>query len=300
MARSPRTLQPDEPFDEIEGFLEHIYLHLLAYKPAAPLAPPIGQLLTDLDGIRASRKALARAVAALEAKEIFADDELNRILDDVKETLAADKSEAGVAFYNDVFENKSPSEVRKPVLGAQLASMTFWPGKLAKSQSPTVQALATETQTFTGEATMLLNDIGAAQTALDQFDLVPRAAFVASCNAAVAVVFGKLAEWEHNPPAGPVPPGFVDRFFVRDSGVRTRSLKDLETIVDRARKRLAKQEAALAEMKKKAAEDLKAKRKALLDEKAAEAAAAQVAAAKAAAELAKLQEELAKEPPEDA
>ena len=299
MATAPRTIQPDEPFEDIEAFLDHLHLHLLACELTKPLAPPIGQLVVDLAALRASRAALMRAILALKAREIFTDDDLDRVLDEVKAALAADKSEAGVAFYKDVFEGKSPSEVRKFVLGPQLTTMTFWPGKLSGSADPEVQELGTRAKQVTDGATQLVNDIGAAEAALVQFDLGPRAAFAESCNAATKLVFGKLSELEHNPPNGPLPTGFVDRFILREGGGRAASIKEMEAIVDRTKAKLARQEKALKELKSSRAKGRKAKLRTALNDKAAKAALAAEAAAKEAAELAALQAELDKEPDED-
>lgn len=299
MATAPRTILADEPFEDLEAFLDHLHLHLLACELTKPLAPPIGQLVVDLAALRASRAALTRAILALKAREIFTDDDLDRVLDEVKAALAADKSEAGVAFYKDVFEGKSPSEVRKFVLGPQLTTMTFWPGKLSGSSAPEVQKLGSRAKQVTDGATQLINDIGAAEAALVQFDLGPRAAFAESCNAATKLVFGKLSELEHNPPNGPLPAGFVDRFILREGGGRVASLKEMEAIVDRTRAKLARQEKALKELKSSRAKGRKAKLRTALNDKAAKAASAAEAAAKEAAELAALQAELDKEPDED-
>lgn len=70
LTRRPR--HPNKPFDDLEAFLENLFLHLLACKLTQTLAPPVGQLLTDLEGIRASRRALSRAVFALTAKAAIA------------------------------------------------------------------------------------------------------------------------------------------------------------------------------------------------------------------------------------
>jgi hypothetical protein len=299
MAVAPRTLPADEPFEDIEAFLDHLYVYLRACVLTQPLAPPIAQLLTDLDGHRATRSKLARALLALRAKEIFADDELNRILDEVKVALAADKSDAGIAFYRDVFENKSPSEVRKYILGPQLTTMTVWPGKLGASPIKAVQDLGHEAAQATRDATALLNEIGAAERALDQFDLGPRATFVEACNAAVKLVYGQLSGMEHNPPAsqGPLPAGFVDRFFLRDTSTRTPTVAEQEKIVERTRAKLGRQEARLQELKDKQAKDLKDKQDADLAALMAKAAATKKQADDDAAALAKLQAEIAKGPP---
>lgn len=294
MAVAPRTFAADEPFDDVEAPLEHLSLHLNASALTQALAPTIDQLLVGLDGCRSNRRALARALFALKAKEIFVDDDLNKILDDVKATLAADKSPAGVDLYKDVFDNKPPTETRKYVLGPQLTAMSLWPGKLAGSSRPEVQALGAVTKKATADATDLLNEIGKAETALDQFDAGPRADFIASCNAAVKVVYGKLSELEHTPPSGPLPAGFVDRFILRDTSSRLPTIKELEASIARTTAKLDRQNALLAELKGKQAKDLKDKQDAELAALKAKAAAAQKVIDDANAELAQLQAEMAK------
>jgi hypothetical protein len=292
MALAPRTLPADEPFDDLEAFLEHLHLHLLACPATQAFAAPIGALLADLSNVRAAREDVARALFALKAKEIFFDDDLNNVLDQVKEALAADKSEAGVALYRDVFEGKSPSEVRKYVLGPQLTMMAVWPGKLAAATSPNTQKLGQVAKQVTGDALQLLNDIGSAEMALEQYDLAPRAAFVEACNAAVKLVYGKVSELEHTTK---LPPGFVDRFFLRDTSGRIPTVKELEAAVGRTRTKLARQEALLEAQRAKQAQDRKTKQQAALAQKRADAATAKQAADEAAAELARLQAEIEKE-----
>ncbi len=59
------------------------------------------------------------------APRALADDEPFEDLDPfdaVKEALSRDDSDTGVAFCKDIFEGKSPSEVRKSILGPQLST----------------------------------------------------------------------------------------------------------------------------------------------------------------------------------
>lgn len=294
MAPAPRTFAADEPFDDIGALLEHLYFHLMACALTSALAADVDALLVQLDTTRAARRALARAYAALKAKEIFTDDELNAILDDVKAALLADKSDPGVELYNDVFENKSPSETRKYIIGKQLTVMTFWPGKLSKSSRQEVLDLGIKTKATAVSATALVDSIGGAATALDQFDAGPRAAFVDQCNGAVKLIYGKLCEIESNPANGSLPPGFVERFILRDTSGRVRTVKELESAVARAKAKLAKLEEQLKERLDKQEQEQKAKQEAELLQLQAKAAAAQKVIDDAAAELAKLQAEIEK------
>jgi hypothetical protein len=297
MAAAPRTLAADEPFDDIGVFLEHLYFHLMACALTQTLAADIDPLLTALDTTRAARRALARAYLALKSKEVFTDDELNAILDAVKAALLADTSDAGVELYNDVFENKSPSETRKYIVGKQLTVMTFWPGKLATSSRQEVLDLGVKTKTSTTSATALVDSIGGAASALDQFDAGPRAAFVDQCNGAVKIVYGKLCDLEHNPPNGPLAPGFVDRFFLRDTSGRVRTIKELEGALARTKTRVTKLETELKDRLDKQEQDAKDKQDALAAALQAEAAAAQKVIDDAAAKLAKIQAEIEKNKP---
>ncbi len=300
MAAAPRTLAADESFEDVESFLEHIWFHLQASALTQSLAPAIEKLLAGLDKCRADRRALARAAFALKAREVFADDELNWILDQVKALLGADTSEAGVALYKDVFENKSPVETRRHLLGPQLTTMSLWPGKLAGSTDPKAQALGVAALDGTNAATALLNEIGTAMTALDQFDLGARAAFIDTCNAAIKLLFGQLSDIEHNPPPGtkgPIPPGFVDRFFLRETGSRAPTMTELEKSVERTQAKLKQQTGQLDEMKAKQKKELKDKQDAELAKKLEAAVAAKKELEEAEAALAKFQAELSKDTP---
>jgi len=304
MAVAPRTIAAPEPFDIVEGFLEHLFVNLRACDLTQSLAPTVDQLLNDLAHHRATRAQLARIVSALKARQIFHDDDLNRVLDDAKVVLSADTSVAGVELYKDVFENKRPAETRKYVLGPQLTTMTFWPGKMAASPRPEVQNIGVQAKQVTDNATALLNDIGAAETALAQFDTGPRVTFIDACNAAVKLIFGQLSEMEHAPPAGqkgPLPDGFVDRFFLRDGSGKARTIKEQEEAVGQTRAKLARQEAQLKELKDKQSRDQEERLSRELKDKLALASSAQTKLDNAAAEVARLKAEIekGKAPPDE-
>lgn len=300
MATAPRTIQASESFDDVEEVLEHLCVNLRACRITPSLALDVEMLLAELGHHRAARAQLAMTLRALKAREIFCDDDLNQVLDTAKAALSTDKSDAGVALYKDVFENKSPTETRKYVLGPQLTTMTFWPGKMSGSPRPEVQEIGAQARVATEEATALVNAIGAAETALTQFDTGPRAAFIDACNAALKRVFGLLSEMEYAPPPsqkGPLPPDFVDRFFLRDTSGRTVSIKDQEEAVERTRAKLARQEAQLKEAKDKQSREVNDKLTRELKALDDQASAAQRALDSAAAERARIKAEIEKNKP---
>jgi hypothetical protein len=208
-------------------------------------------------------------------------------------------------MHKDVFENKRPAETRKYVLGPQLTTMTFWPGKMSSSPRPEVQALGMQAKQVTDTAIALVNDIGAAETVLAQFATGPWAAFLATCNATVKRLFGQLSEIEHTPPPGQkgsLPAGFVDRFFVRDTSGRMMTIKEQQEAVDRTRAKLVAQEAQLKVQKDKQAKELNDKLLRELKKTEDQASDAQRVLDDAAAERARIQAEIEKNktPPDDA
>lgn len=299
MAIAPRTLDPGEDFDDIEEFLDHLHHHLLACALTSALAPPIGQLLTDLQGHRAARRTLWKAVSSLGARKIFLDDALDGVLDEVKAALLADPSPEAAALYadGDFFGDDSPSAVRRYVLGPQLEKMRIWPGKLGTSPNPALVALGTKLTALIQDIDPVLQDLGKAESDLANFDVGPRAAFVEACNAAVKLAFGKLSELEHSPPQGPLPAGFVDRFFLRDTSGRAPRIGELEKAVERTRNKLKRQEEQLKALKEKRADELRQKQEADLADLKAQADAAKKAAEEAAAKLAAIQAQIEKSTP---
>jgi hypothetical protein len=166
---------------------------------------------------------------------------------------------------------------------------------MSSSPRPEVQALGVQAKHVTEVATALVNDIGAAETVLAQFDTGPWATFIDTCNAIVKRIFGQLSEIEHAPPSsqkGPLPAGFVDRFFLRDTSGRSPTLKEQQDAVDRTKAKLVAQEAQLKTLKDKQAKELNDKLLRELAEAETKANAAQRALEDVAAERARLTAEI--------
>ena len=87
---SPRTIDHDEPFDDIDTELAHTSLFLLACPQTTALAPSIAALRADLPAVHALQAQHSDAVQAQEANAVFVDDEGNTIVDEVKVAALAE------------------------------------------------------------------------------------------------------------------------------------------------------------------------------------------------------------------
>lgn len=292
---SARTIDPDEPFDDIDVEFAHTCFFALACPLTTGLAAPIAALRADLTGVRALQAQCTDAVQAQEANALFIDDEGNAIVDAVKIAVLAEvKGDYQAALYKQLFIDKSPTQLKKPVLGPQLEQMRVWPAILASTSSPALHALGLRTAKFIALGDAANAALASAQTKLDTFLSGPRSAYVDKVNAARKLTYGKLAELAHSQPAGTLPAGFPERFFLHDTSGRAVSTTEVERTIDRLEKKLTRHQGVLAELNQKQASAQKSKHDAALADKQGKLAAAQKKAADAASELAALEAEVAK------
>jgi hypothetical protein len=310
---APRTFDAADEIDDLDEALTHCNDTTMGCPEAKHLAVPFDKLIAQLDGHRATRRSLERALSALEKQRKFLDDRLNAILDIVRTIFepllrkTKDREpppEWAVKMFADCFAGEKPADARKHTLGPQVEIQRFWEKKLANAPIPALVQAGIDNSPIIVAADTLAAQIATAEAALDQFVTGPWADFVGACNAAFQLLFGQIGDLVHAPPAGVTfPPGFLDRFFLRESAPRPMNVSELLKAIPRAQARVAKLQAMLEEKQAKQRNDKRAK---LLKE-AAEAQE-QVSAFKqqtddAANRLAELQAELAKltppEPPPD-
>jgi hypothetical protein len=296
--QSPKTFTISDSLADIEAYLTNLLVFLLACKLTKSLAPQVQQRLDDLDALRPLLRKHLRAVADAEAAVLFVDDELNLILDDAKkETLAHVGNDYGAPLYKQLFGGLSPSELRRFLLGEQLETQRLWTAILGQTSNPKLQQIGVRNGKVVADADQVLAALEQAKAASDAFDAGPLQAFVDACNTTLAAVFGKVLEIYKDPASGPLPPDFVDRFFVRDTSSRAPRLEELDRAIQRLGDRLAKLTAQRDEMKANQGKARKAKLQTEIAAKQARLAAAKQAAEQAAAEMAALEAALAKEEP---
>jgi hypothetical protein len=292
---SPRTIDHDEPFDDIDTELAHTSLFLLACPQTTALAPSIASLRGDLPAVHALQAQHSDAVQAQEANAVFVDDEGNTIVDEVKvAALAEVKGDYQASLYKQLFVDKSPTQLKKPILGDQLDQMRTWPAILASTSNAALHALGLRTAKFVALGDAANAALASAQTKLDAFLSGPRAVYVDKVNAARKLTYGKLAELAHSQPAGTLPAGFAERFFLHDTSGRAASTSDVERTIARLEKKLNRHKGVLAELNQKQATAQKTKQDLALAEKQKKLALAQKTVEDASKALAALEAELAK------
>jgi hypothetical protein len=297
MSTAPRTLADDEPLEDVEADLLHILLALYACRLTTQLAPPIAQLLSvDLEAIRAQETQLTRAVDAETAKVPFADDDLDVLLDQAEELLITELGTAEAkAMLARLLKNRPPSEVRRPVLQDQLETQREWEAILkptGKQNLADYGGRVTKAVKYADE--QVLAPQASAQTALDAFMKGPRANFIAACNAARGVVFGKLVEIAEDPKSGPLPKDFIDRFFLRDTSRRVMRLGDLDKMITRLTTKLANLQERRKELAASQETAAKQKLQRQIDARRNKLAGRRKSIANEEAELAAMEAELAK------
>ena len=283
----------DEPSDDIEDDLAHIQFALLACPLTSSLAPPIEDLLAELEPTRGTQTQLERAVSAEDAKVPFADDALNLLLDEAKREVPIQLDpEQAAKIMARLFEKRSPSALRRFTLGEQHETQRGWPDILTPLQNPKLTDLAHRLTQAVKHADEVLSNQARAQTELDTFLLGPRAEYVAHCNQERAALFGKILEISRDPAHGPLPSDFVDRFFLRDVSGRVKRLSDVEKTIERLSAKLGRLQAQRQAMKDKLKTTAQEKLTAEILARSAKLADAQRSAHDEAAAIAALQAKL--------
>jgi hypothetical protein len=289
----PRTLAIDEPFDDIDDELRHTEMSLKANLATAQLALPFSALRVEIRKRRDEEAKLLDALAFARALVVSADDTLNGLVDETKKAvLAASGQDYAAPLYRQLFGGQSPSELKKPVLGAQLAAMRVWVGPLGAADAAALNAISTDLVPAIAKADEALTAVSLAEQNMDAFVAGARATTISETNALRKLTKGKISEMAHARPEFQLPADFADRFFLASSGSRAPTAAELGQSIARAEAKVERLKAQLAAMKDKEAKLLKSKQEAELAEKQAELDAAQKKAAAATEEIARLKAEL--------
>ena len=286
-----RTLEVDESLDDVDTELQHTEVFTKAYTITADLAAPFMALRAEVRARQAEEAVLMDNILAGRAMALSADDALNHIVDATKNAvLASSNNDYQAPLYKQLFAGQSPSELKRPLLGTQLATMRNWVGPLGAAGNPELSSIANQLTLAIGKADDAETKMALAHQAMDVFKAGPRKACIEACNALRSLTQGKIGELAHAHPE--LPRDFADRFFMTHGGSRSPSIFELEQAVERAHAKLNRLQAQLETAKEKAAQQIRERQEAELAERKARLDAAQKRAAEAAAEVAKLEAEL--------
>jgi DNA repair exonuclease SbcCD ATPase subunit len=226
------------------------------------------QVLTEeINHIKARSEAHAR-IGAADGK---IDDFVSRL---AKTVLTVTGDDRGHPIYLHFFGKKSPSDIRRPVLGTELETVRSWMTALEESPHAALNAMAPELAALITEADGAVEARREARKQNRFFrDVGPRQQWVDRMNAARKELYGALSKlpFQH---AG-LSSDFADQFFLSapdreedEAEAEPETAEEQRAVVEARRQELAEAEARLAELEEAEAEAEKAAR-ALEAEKAA-------------------------------
>lgn len=203
-------------------------------------------------------------------------------------TLIEAKNDRGSPPYSLYFATQRPSDLRRPILGAQLDTMRLWPSSLKSSPNEVLVGYGTRLEGKANEADDCEKLRATAHAALTDFRTVGgRKACIDEFNARRKALHGKLGEIQHQHPE--LGTGWADSFFRQGSGSDKPTLREVEKRLAFAKEEvhaLEKQRDELVAQEETAA---RLKAEAERAQRLAELAAAKKTAAEAAARIAELE-----------
>jgi hypothetical protein len=257
----PLTSSFDDLLHENAYTLGRLHSHPLA----TPLAAPFDAFQTSWTTTDGLRVGLVIAAGKAEGGVGAADDALDDFVDTLDHALlTATKNNRKDPLYQHYFGAKTPSTMKRPILGPELATVRNWIPSLQASPNAALAALASPLQTLVANADAAVTAKAAADQALKDFDtLGPKKGLVDSYNTLRADAYGKLAQLPHANPQASLPATFADRFFLHETRPSVAARHDAATIqakLDTKKKEAAALEADLAAAKtteQKHADDVK-------------------------------------------
>jgi hypothetical protein len=285
------TLAADASYETLADEIAYPLVRCEARPLTTGLAPALAALLTDVATTQSDERKLVLAVLRAEILAVLADEEIDATVDAVvNNLLIITGGDREHELYTHFLGDKTPGELKEPILAEELETVRAWVDSLIKSPYPSLAALGPILDQQVANADKVVAALTAASQALKSFrEVGPRRALVDKINANRKATYGALGEIAHSNPQLNLPKDFADRFFLHDQRRRRKpTSKDLRIRLEAARALVDDIEAKLAkaETDEKADADAKAQRKAKAQQK--KVAAAEKKAAAAAAELAAL------------
>ena len=255
-----------------------------AHPLTAFLAPEYAAFQAKWFQVQAKEISLWVEILRASAKIVVADELLDSLVDRISSAVLAITGSKDAALYQLYFQNKTPSERRRGVLGDQLETMRGWVTSLKASPHTSLQALGAELEAAIAKADQAVNELSLAKTANREFRTIgERRALVDEFNAMQKRNSGKIAEIPHTDAGKGLSNTFQEGFFKktrRSDGDKEMSKEDLVAAIAESENRAAELKARLSEViaAEKDAEEAKktlAGKQAKLDEAAAAAKKAQ-------------------------
>ncbi|MFO0755159.1 MAG: hypothetical protein U0359_01605 [Byssovorax sp.] len=287
------TLAVSTSYEELTGDISYTLVRCEARPLTAGLAPALVALLTDITTTQETERKLVLDLERAEVRVFLADEDIDSLIDGIVNTLltltGGDRTSDLYTFY---LKDKTPGELKDPILDEELEAVRQWIDPLSASPHPALVTFAPLLNAAVDVADKAKAAFDTAAQALKTFrEQGARKTLVDMLNAKRKATHGALGEIAHSHPELMLPGNFADRFFVRDQKKKKPGIKELQARLDAAKALVDELSGKLAKAKAEeaAAANEAAEKKA--KEYQQKLLAAQKKVADAAAELSTLQQQ---------
>ena len=190
---------------------------------AAKFSPSFELLLSkQWQPVVDKERALRRAILSAQTQCAGVDRRLDGWTDRFHNALLiATNNRRNVADYTRYFGGKPPSVLKRPVLGAQLQTLTGWVASIKGSSVPQLATLGTELETLVAEGHKAEQALRDARDKMKDFRAVgERKALFDQANSLRQATFGSLATLVHEQPKKRLAADWPDGFFRHDCSDR--------------------------------------------------------------------------------
>ena len=168
-----------------------------------------------LDAASATQATLDDAATTAVAARDAADETLNPLVVQLAHAiLAVTKNDRSDPHFVSYFGTQTPSEVTRPVLGPELATVAEWVAPLKAETDPGIHAVADPMEKAVAAGTAAEADVKATAKALSDFRLTGnRKKATDAFNAARGNLYGSLIKFQHDNPDLRLPSDWPAQFF---------------------------------------------------------------------------------------
>lgn len=249
-----RTLDTGMSLTDVLEEWHYTFARLDAYEYTKALTAELLPLEELWNQVHLRELLLLRQRALARALVTAADNDLDRYIDafnNLLKTLVGNDTTSDL--YQRFFYPKRPSELKRPILGAQLTTMSTWQKTLATMEQPTLRAQADVLVPLVQKGKDAEEALRQAQQDLDDFYALHEfKTFIDRFNAGRSVVYGKLNELRHSRPDLNLATDFAEQFFVREERSRGVTLASQRKTVERLEQQLERQRAVLSRLEAEA------------------------------------------------
>jgi len=234
---SVAVLPPTTTVDTVLEWTSFISGELPSHPLAAVYIPLFDAQQEKCFVVHQARTLLKVAISRCRGAERGADDGLDDFIDVFDRTLLIiTKNDRDAAIYQLYFALKTASELARPILGDELATVRAWLPSIQSSLYPAIVALAPRLVDLIAAADIAVANLVVARQALKELDAIgAKKDLLDGFNALCKTVHGELAAMPHKHPEAMLPATFADRFFphVAHTGITTiTSMTEIDGVID--------------------------------------------------------------------